>query len=77
MYRDAAEKATARADADEQDLLDFIAELDEAMGEPSNRDLKMHDGEPGAAEAVSNETASGQTGWSVSESGAPKTNGSR
>jgi len=47
------------------------------MGEPSHGDLKMHDGEPGAAEAVSNETASGQTGWSGSESGAPKTNGSR
>ncbi len=77
MHRNALERVAARADADEQEFLNLNAGMDEAMGEPSNGDLKMHDGGLGAAEAESNEIESGKSGWRASESGAPKTNGSR
>jgi len=76
-YRDAAGKAAALPDADEHELLEFIAQLDEAMGEPFSRDLEMHDEERGAANTGSHKSKAVQTGRSVSESGAPEAKGSR
>lgn len=51
--------------------------MDEAKGERNNRDLKMQDGDLGAAEAGTNEIASGEARWSATDSNAPRVNGSR
>lgn len=51
--------------------------MDGAMDELSNGDLKMHDGELGAAEAGSCEIESGKSGWKAREFGAPDAKGSR
>lgn len=66
-----------QADADDQELFNINKDMDEAKGEPNNGDLKMQDGDLGAAEAGTNEIASGEAGWSTTDSNAPRVNGSR